>query len=73
MLRGGSGRHCQQKNCTSGGGGSVLNWLTTGVEEPADVARYLLAGADAVMTASALIRHGRRAGYVRAWRDANSP
>ena len=31
---------------------------TTGVEEPADVARYLLAGADAVMTASALIRHG---------------
>jgi dihydroorotate dehydrogenase (fumarate) len=31
---------------------------TSGVEEPADVARYLLAGADAVMTASALIRHG---------------
>jgi dihydroorotate dehydrogenase (fumarate) len=31
---------------------------TTGVEEPADVARYLLAGADVVMTASALIRHG---------------
>ena len=31
---------------------------TTGVEEPADVARYLLAGADVVMTTSALIRHG---------------
>jgi len=31
---------------------------TTGVEDPADVARYLLAGADAVMTASALLRHG---------------
>jgi dihydroorotate dehydrogenase (fumarate) len=31
---------------------------TTGVEDPADVARYLLAGADVVMTASALIRHG---------------
>jgi hypothetical protein len=31
---------------------------TSGVEEPADVAKYLLAGADAVMTASALIRHG---------------
>src|SRR5579862_1525875 len=31
---------------------------TTGVEGPADVARYLLAGADVVMTASALIRHG---------------
>ncbi len=31
---------------------------TTGVDEPADVAKYLLAGADAVMTASALIRHG---------------
>jgi dihydroorotate dehydrogenase (fumarate) len=31
---------------------------TTGVEEPADVARYLLAGADVVMTASALLRHG---------------
>ena len=29
-----------------------------GVEEPADVARYLLAGADVVMTASALLRHG---------------
>jgi dihydroorotate dehydrogenase (fumarate) len=31
---------------------------TTGVEGPADVVKYLLAGADAVMTASALIRHG---------------
>jgi dihydroorotate dehydrogenase (fumarate) len=31
---------------------------TSGVEEPADVAKYLLAGADVVMTASALIRHG---------------
>jgi dihydroorotate dehydrogenase (fumarate) len=31
---------------------------TTGVDGPADVAKYLLAGADVVMTASALIRHG---------------
>jgi dihydroorotate dehydrogenase (fumarate) len=31
---------------------------TTGVADAADVARYLLAGADVVMTASALIRHG---------------
>jgi dihydroorotate dehydrogenase (fumarate) len=31
---------------------------TTGVEDAADVIRYLLAGADAVMTASALLRHG---------------
>ena len=31
---------------------------TTGVETAADVASYLLAGADAVMTASALLRHG---------------
>jgi dihydroorotate dehydrogenase (fumarate) len=31
---------------------------TTGVEGPSDVAKYLLAGADVVMTASALIRHG---------------
>ena len=36
---------------------------TSGVEEAADVVRYLLAGADVVMTTSALIRHG--AGYVR--------
>jgi dihydroorotate dehydrogenase (fumarate) len=31
---------------------------TTGVEGPADVAAYLLAGADVVMSASALLRHG---------------
>jgi dihydroorotate dehydrogenase (fumarate) len=31
---------------------------TTGVEGPQDVVKYLLAGADVVMTASALIRHG---------------
>jgi dihydroorotate dehydrogenase (fumarate) len=31
---------------------------TTGVDTAADVAKYLLAGADVVMTASALIRHG---------------
>ena len=31
---------------------------TTGVEDASDVARYVLAGADVVMTASALIRHG---------------
>jgi dihydroorotate dehydrogenase (fumarate) len=31
---------------------------STGVESPADVAKYLLAGADVVMTASALLRHG---------------
>jgi dihydroorotate dehydrogenase (fumarate) len=31
---------------------------TTGVEGPADVAKFLLAGADVVMTASSLIRHG---------------
>ena len=30
-----------------------------GVETSADVARFLLAGADVVMTASALLRHGR--------------
>lgn len=35
---------------------------TTGVEDGEDVARYLLAGADVVMTASALLRHG--AGHV---------
>jgi dihydroorotate dehydrogenase (fumarate) len=33
---------------------------TTGVDGPADVAKYLLAGADVVMTASALMRHGPR-------------
>jgi len=31
---------------------------TTGVAESADVVKYLLAGADVVMTASALLRHG---------------
>ena len=31
---------------------------TSGVEGPVDVAKYLLAGADVVMTASALLRHG---------------
>jgi dihydroorotate dehydrogenase (fumarate) len=31
---------------------------TTGVEGPIDVVKYLLAGADVVMTASALLRHG---------------
>jgi dihydroorotate dehydrogenase (fumarate) len=31
---------------------------TTGVDTPEDVAKYLLAGADVVMTASALLRHG---------------
>jgi dihydroorotate dehydrogenase (fumarate) len=31
---------------------------TTGVEVPADVVRYLLAGADVVMSTSALLRHG---------------
>ncbi|HEX6945456.1 MAG TPA: dihydroorotate dehydrogenase-like protein [Casimicrobiaceae bacterium] len=33
---------------------------TTGVEDPGDVAAYLLAGADVVMTTSALLRHGPR-------------
>ena len=31
---------------------------TTGVESPTDLIKYLLAGADVVMTASALLRHG---------------
>jgi dihydroorotate dehydrogenase (fumarate) len=31
---------------------------TTGVEDASDVIKYLLAGADVVMTASALLRHG---------------
>ncbi len=31
---------------------------TTGVQDPTDVVKYLLAGADVVMTASALLRHG---------------
>jgi dihydroorotate dehydrogenase (fumarate) len=33
---------------------------TSGVGVPADLARYLLAGADVVMTTSALLRHGPR-------------
>ena len=40
---------------------------TTGVESSADVARYLLAGADVVMSASALLRHGP--GYARVLLD----
>ena len=36
---------------------------STGVETAAEVVKYLLAGADAVMTASALLRHGP--GYMR--------
>jgi dihydroorotate dehydrogenase (fumarate) len=47
---------------------------TTGVQEPADVAKYLLAGADVVMTASALLRHGPEHATVlldglRAWME----
>jgi dihydroorotate dehydrogenase (fumarate) len=37
---------------------------TTGVETPADVVKYLLAGADVVMTTSALLRHGPGYGAV---------
>ena len=40
---------------------------TGGVEGPAEVAKYLLAGADVVMTASALLRHGP--GHARALLD----
>ena len=40
---------------------------TTGVEVAGDVAAYLLAGADVVMTASALLRHG--AGHVEVLLD----
>ncbi len=43
---------------------------TTGVEDPADVAKFLLAGADVVMTASALLRHGP--GYAMALLDGLS-
>jgi len=45
---------------TSGRVGTIAPDLaaTTGVEGPDDVARYLLAGADVVMTTSALLRHG---------------
>jgi dihydroorotate dehydrogenase (fumarate) len=42
----------------------------SGVEVPADVARYLLAGADVVMTASALLRHGP--GYAQELLDGLS-
>jgi dihydroorotate dehydrogenase (fumarate) len=37
---------------------------TTGVETSADVAKYLLAGADVVMSTSALLRHGPAHGTV---------
>jgi dihydroorotate dehydrogenase (fumarate) len=40
---------------------------TTGVDSALDVARYLLAGADVVMTASALLRHGP--GYAETMLD----
>ena len=43
---------------------------TTGVDGAADVAAYLLAGADVVMTASALIRHGP--GHARVLLDGLS-
>jgi dihydroorotate dehydrogenase (fumarate) len=43
---------------------------TTGVDDASDVAKYLLAGADVVMTASALIRHG--AGHARVLVDGLS-
>jgi dihydroorotate dehydrogenase (fumarate) len=47
---------------------------STGVDSPADVAAYLLAGADVVMTTSSLLRHGpEHAGVLldglRAWLD----
>ncbi len=40
---------------------------TRGVERGTEVVKYLLAGADAVMTTSALLRHG--AGYLKTLRD----
>ena len=43
---------------------------TTGVETSEDVVKYLLAGADVVMTASALLRHG--AGHARRLVDGTS-
>lgn len=50
---------------------------TTGVEAAEDVVKYILAGADVVMTTSALVRHG--AGYagslvagLESWLDAHS-
>jgi dihydroorotate dehydrogenase (fumarate) len=47
---------------------------TSGVEVSADLARYLLAGADVVMTTSALLRHGPRyaaqlLGGLTTWMD----
>ena len=47
---------------------------STGVETPADVVAYLLAGADVVMTTSSLLRHGPEQARVlldglRAWLD----
>jgi len=47
---------------------------TSGVDGPVEVVKYLLAGADVVMTASALLRHGpRHLGVLRdgleAWMD----
>ena len=47
---------------------------STGVEEVADVAAYLLAGADVVMTTSSLLRHGpdhamELVGELAAWMD----
>jgi len=43
------------------GGASLA--ATTGVEAPEDVVKYLLAGADVVMTTAALLRHG--VGHMR--------
>jgi dihydroorotate dehydrogenase (fumarate) len=43
---------------------------SSGVEVPADIARYLLAGADVVMTTSALLRHGAQ--YARELLDGLS-
>ena len=40
---------------------------STGVENPDEVIKYLLAGADVVMTTSALLRHG--AGHMKVLRD----
>ena len=45
---------------------------TTGVESTAELIKYLLAGADVVMTASALLRHGPQHAAImldglRAW------
>lgn len=40
---------------------------STGVESPAEVVKYLMAGADVVMTTSSLLRHG--IGYLGSLRD----